>query len=789
MFFNQLRVTALVLSAVSVVVFSGCDRLLRSSQSESEKKNAGIVELSPQGLECLKEAPKIIQSYFNDQASEEQIHQVSACLGESLSTFVKFTQGKEANTYTDQELRHFFNRYLLKENQISPEFMIELMKIKTVIVGGAKATMTRAELDRIQSFIKILSAQLIQTRGLWKVYLFKAPTGTVNGKDLAIALEKGRGFIRQVIGASRLAGSLYELSDLKSFISELSGFLGQSPELAEVTKWIPLVESLKVLFMGKHSPLNTEREWLDSLDWAARAYFLAIEYRYQIHRKDFSMVPSWNQLLDFVDRTLDVVEEAPVFQRDGKLQTVLIDRALDEFWKLDLFKTLVLPETVKKSYRMVILRVLERNPSRQAVAIEVHGLDRRHLSVLRIEYNIWKMTQTWINEQFQDGTIGAPVAYTKLLSAAVKFNHQSEIKKMKEAKEQSDLFEVAWKDWQRLLKQDPALRWTLYSTLEIGKPLKSDEVSFVGLNYMNALRSLTRLVQRGYGEGQSRQVWNLHLKEKGLVSFEEDFRELGQAIGFLDPRSHNPGGRTFKEASFFTFHGNGNEYLSGLELFEELNLMISGGQTLTSWLIADGEHYKCATGEIDKVLSKPVFYENCFKDMLRKQNEFRLQSMPMLSREIKDFSSATWEEFYAQLMVVAGLEKRRAGIVEFAEIRTAVMVLQYVEVLMQVYDTNSNGRLSLDEMKIAAPRFRRFISGLADKEIAKSLPRLQKFLPGLRNFDDIVDHIFLCMMYEGRRPGVNDLITFAGKRALGLGEIGRTDLVRVLSVLKKDAVK
>lgn len=767
---SNLRRLALLAFSLVVVMQTGCDRFLKSSATAEEKAKKETIDLSPAGMNCLEKLPDQLEKFIEDKASVGDVETAYGCLNKALDTFSRFTAGSEANVYTDEELRHFLNRYLLKKNQVSKDFMSQLMKLKLLMIGGSARSMTRTELKQMENFISIFKEESLKLNGWMRILLFQAGAPDVSTEKLEELNRIVKSVASRLLHETKAAGSLYEFSDLQSLVSEVRGFLGQTRALEPVLKWMPLLSQLKNMFFGTHSKIASEREWQEASAYALDGYSMALEFFYRLRKQDFNTHESWSRVIQFVDRGLDFLDRAPVLNNDGRFETRALDGVLDEIWSLNLLKLNLNVDTVKKSYRMVVLRVLDRNASRQAQAVEVVALDRKHLSVLRQEYNVWRVAQSLIMNLFKDRRISDGVDAATLTGAIESEPVLVNIAGLKQGPEQREALLASWAQWAALLKDSRPVQWTESMKVLMRYDVPTAKTSFAGLNLLNALRSVSRLVLRAYGEGEGADAWQLKIKEQGLLNMQEDFRAFGREVRFLDPRSEDPAIRTFKEANFFTFHGNGDDWLDARELTEELSVLISGGAHMTQDVLALANQAQCQTGKID-IFDQPIYRNDCFEKVLRTNFSSVLENLPGMTTLAKMMTNEQWDSFYKSMLAVAALDQREEGTIEYAEIRTGLVVLQYVETLMVVYDTNRDGRLTEKEILGSAPRFRGFI---------KSISPLGDFM---------VDDIFLYLAYKGKKPGAMDLISFKFEKSMGLGDIGRVELMNVLAVLKKDAAK
>src|SRR5690606_29875104 len=134
---------------------------------------------------------------------------------------------------------------------------------------------------------------------------------------------------------------------------------------------------------------------------------------------------------------------------------------------------------------------------------------------------------------------------------------------------------------------------------------------------------------------------------------------------------------------------------------------------------------------------------------------------------------AKWDEFYSNLISTARISPAKGGKIETADLRTAVMILHYTESLMGVFDLNQSGKLSVDEIRAAAPRFYEFMKAQS--------PTGAKF---------IVTDFFLYLVHKGKKPTPGSYAYFQAQKAFtSFEDVGRDKILRVLRVLKDEAAK
>lgn len=755
--------SGLVLTSLLVTV--GCSDFLRDKRSAKSIADEKTIKFDI-NEECLKQVPKGLQQFFADEESTKTLDPSVDCLKDSLDKFQKYARGEQKDVYTAKELQHFLNRYLLKSNQISDAFLSEVMKLKVVVVGGDRSSLTRKEFQDIYAYLDLLKIQAKSLSGSFKLLLFnkdkkQAETPELQ-KTLGTSEEKVLNVLTKLLDQSQIVGSRYEFDDLKGFIFELDKFVGDSEALKAIIKWLPVVETAKLLFIGEHSKLVSQKEWKNALSWLNKGYFFALKYYYIIETLNLTTPSEWAILLPWTDQALDLIESSPMMREKSILQAQYLDRLIDGIWGLNLFDISMDSGIIKRVYRKAIVHMIEGQPAGKGNPNGVTGLKLEHFNIIRQEYHIWRLSQMSVNEAF---TNNQALNQTGLIQELGKFDFNRAIKEIGADGIEKETLVRAWFDWLTALKQDRPVVLNKKKKVTVAYNLKGAQVHFSSLNLMNAVRSWTRLAMRGYGDHRSPHLGDSRISEQRLINLEEDFREFGRAIGFLDPRQPSPAARTFKEGNFFTFHGNGDDWLSYLETFELLNVLMSGGRNIVGEILDDLGKKGCLL-PVKDIFNKPIAVEWCFKQSLKKQASVYFDNMTWMNQLISGFSLNEYDDFYEALMKLSRLPETDPSKVEYAEIRTAATVLQYVESLFVVYDKNGDQILSEEEVTQAFPRFKNFIIKMAKN-------------------DWFTEDIFLFLIYEGRAPtGVGEILSFKAERLAGLGDVNKLQLIKVLSVLK-----
>jgi hypothetical protein len=299
-----------------------------------------------------------------------------------------------------------------------------------------------------------------------------------------------------------------------------------------------------------------------------------------------------------------------------------------------------------------------------------------------------------------------------------------------------------------------------------------EPISFGAANMFNAVRSMVRLVMRGYGDQQTKNVFEKKITRQRLIHLEEDFRELGRALAFLDPRETNSASRTFDQGNFFSYHGNGDEYLTAYETSEILSILLSGGRAQLNEIYADLGSRKCLLPEID-IFGKNFVSEDCFYQTLRERLNLYTNHIPKMQEFLSHLSPKDFAEAYRGLMSVSYVKSHQAGKLESTEIRSFCVVLDFIESLMSIYDVNNDMLLTENEVASATPRFSAFITKVSPLG------------------DFLVEDIFLYLAFKGEKPAAekwDSLTAFVlARNTIGIGETNKLNLIKLLGVLNNES--
>jgi hypothetical protein len=723
-----------------------------------------VVVISTKEVDCLKEVPQNLQKFIDDEG--EKITPTVQCLQTALHTFSRRFKGENDNVYRATELQHFLNRYLLQKNQIIDSFMAELMKFKVLVVGGSLDGLTREEIEQLCQILEAGEPAFDALQGQMKLLSFRDLPGKGLGTEATELQVKLQDLAKFLLARTKVTESHYEFEDFKSFVHELDHFLNGSKSLQSLLRWMPLAESVKLVFWGPHASLRSTSEWQESAKWVINGYLAVLQFYYGIRHLDLSSPADWEQLLPWLDGVLSLVEVSPAMRANEKLSATALDQLIDDLWKLELFHTSLDPTMIKETYRKILVHFIEGRPGGIGNAVAIDGLSAEDLRLLQLEYHAWEVTQRALDRLYlQKQNWSVPELRAQIQALPV----ESLLERLNASHLEHEEIARSWSDFVELFSLHPVTVIGPDSKMVTMYYNDIARTSFSGMLQLNAVKSAVRLVFRGYGDHSSAAVFDTQLSEAGMVRFEEDFRDFGRAIGLLDPRQVKPAERTFKEGNFFSYHGNGDQNLSATEFYEQVNMLLTGGSVVVGQIFHDLQAQKCLLPEKD-IFGHPLAQEDCFLRVFRKNIKVYLHHLPWMAQYLSHLSEADFYRAYQLLLKVGRLPTARPHQLEWVEIRTITTVLQYVESIYTIYDTDKDQRLSADEVRAATPRFADFITHISPLK------------------DHMVQDIFLYLVFKGEKPsGLMDLLAFKAKSMTGLPKVDRMNLFQVIGVLKTQA--
>lgn len=755
----------LLVALVTTIGLCGCDNFLKRQGPPVDEQ----VVFQGSTMACLKSVPNELGLFLKDELTPERVAENFACLRATLTQFNKFTRGSVIPAqYSSEEIRSFLNEALPKDRPVSIEFMAEIFKLKTVMLGGSDKVMTKAEIEAAHRLLFELESEFVALRGKMKILLFQGPKQTLSSDDLKSAQRQLELSVKNILETSKAEPTHYGFEDIQRLVQLLNVYLNDNSLLGQLLRWLPLAQKFKTLFLGDKTIAYSQKDWQQVLGWTVRGYGSTLEFAYWIKSLDLNQPAEMERLIDFGDSVFDLVEASPELKEKSVLSLKAVDAVLSEVMTQNLLKTNIALPIFQESLRMALTTMIEGPFPQRRSAYEVETMTRKHLATLRYEWNAWALTQRHINQVFKN-----PKQVVKYPDFARQLNEATgrELVQKRPSLKPGEAPELlqTWSEWVGLMKLKQPMLWNEKERMVIRRDNALTQVGFAGMTKVSLLRTFTRLVMRGYGQGTQKNLWNLTLGPKDFSLFQDDFRLIGQDLHALDARSASPAERTFKEASFFTFSGNGDSILTSTELFEELNILAAAGGMISTDIYNRALKANCGADGFD-VFGKSYLETECFRRIFKLEFSDVFSAAPgVMALQMSMFGHVNETSFYDSIWELGAAPYSRAGYTEYSEIRVYATILYYVEILRLLYDTDANMRLSQAEIERAAPRFREFI---AEKSpLGKTM----------------ADSFFTCLVFEQKKPQMDwNTSRCLLQKYFGFADVGPAELLKVLAVLKAD---
>jgi hypothetical protein len=772
---------AIILAIIASLV--GCDRFLGK-----EPKKAETIQIRPKGLNCLQDWPEKVLAFIEDRASESQTKEVFSCMQSAMNTFTLFMEGQDKRVYEDKELKKFINEYMfkirenLKEYQLSDEFVFQMMKLKVFLIGGSPTVLTKVEIEAIVKHFDVLAEEAIKLRGKMKIILLTADAKDITDAKIQETQDAIKNTVEKVLSVTKVAGANYEWTDFEGFLKELNVFLHDSESTKLFQQWYPLANSLRKVFMGDRLDLRSMRDYRDTTGWIIDAYGLVSRYVYMIQGKEHSDQSLWRELISLADMSFETIEKSPIILKSGYIPVEAVDEVFDELEKNKILNDVFTAAVLKDLYRKILAHAVQAPRAGRMQSFAVRGIDALDIATLKFEYQVWKISQLQLLAVFNERKEVSLPEYKMAMNA---IDIQKTLADMKLKVDQQDGLLRSWRDWLSLQNLSHPLIFT--DNYQLTVPLRKNELARTNITFqsgmmVNALRSMIRFILLGYGESapsakSQKNIWDAYMTEERMIQWEEDFRDFGRAVKFLDPRSNGSAKRTFGEGNFFTFSSQGDGRLSGIEMTELFSLLISGGKATSFLIMEDAARMQCTTDKKD-VFNQPVLLGNCFKSLYVKNFSKYYSNLPALLQALQS-RTISMNNVYDLAYRVAEDEKKEKGTIVYGEIRTMSVIFHYIEALMAVFDRNHDNYLDQKELSAAFPRF---------QQLVLRLNPLQ---------DVLAETAFLYIVTRGELPDTSGFWSTIGagldftwfSAAEQVKPVSREQLLKVLTIIKAASKK
>ena len=742
----------------------GCSKYLKG-----EKKQDEVIDLPNQRLEKLKTLPDSLKKVSVGELSASDIRDNFETLQYALKYFMERTRGSSENAYSVEDMRGFFGKYFLKENNVSPELAQEMMKMKKALLGGSEKWLTKEEISRLIDVLGAIKEETVLLTPYFKILLLKQED-KLDWQQVTAAMEQLRRSLQKLLKGTELARSDYAFEDAKNLLFGIANFISGDKLFStyqDISTWGPLLESVKSVLIGPNGRFTGQGDWSMALDNVVDLYEVFLKYHYVVSKQEYENAQDMRQISQFFAQTMRLVSTSYQMQKTGEIPFAAIDDLLEKAADKKLIPMGMSAASLKTTYRTILLKIFE--PARKGDTNGFTSVKRIHLAAIFREFNVWRLSESFI-DQLPFSPAGFSAAEIASRFDQYDFEHVITGGLERDPYEQ-DALRRSWKDFGILLKTPNAMTFDNAGRIIIAPGSPNANMTWKSLMRFNVMKSLTRLFLIGYGKGPALDLSQATMSESDLTQWYTDYQALGQELKAFDPRSLNPGKRSFMEANFFTFSGNGDDQMSSSETFEFVSFLFSAGLGSGAQIREDLKEAHCETTEVD-IMGFQKFDPKCFEDTLHRQFEQEFANLPQLVKEVKAMNDTQWDQYFQTVLAATRVSDPNSGRVEMSDLRTLVVVIHYIESLMKTYDKDGNQRFSIAEIYDSFPRFAKF---------------LRQSSPGLA--DNKLKDGFAYLLFYGAKPTAFQYVWFQGIKLVSNPMAGRGQIVKVFKVLKEDLNK
>lgn len=246
-----------------------------------KNKSDNVAKIS--GTDCLDQAMTDLKSFAVGEASDEQVESSMTCLQSMLTTFKENVRGQDANSFTPQELGGFINREYMQSSTLSEGFMLQVGKLKSMLLGGEDNRITKTEIDGLIALIERYKPELVNLNPHMKIITGKwvaSGDSRANENDFfaaQTALDSVLAKLGQQLAASERS---YDLRDMLALVTEAGRSFNMSASTIDlISRAAPFILKFKELFIGP-GPALQGLQWSGFAKTAAEAYSQSLRIKY-----------------------------------------------------------------------------------------------------------------------------------------------------------------------------------------------------------------------------------------------------------------------------------------------------------------------------------------------------------------------------------------------------------------------------------------------------------------------------------------------------------------------------
>ena len=253
-FFYLLRIVVL-----PVFLFAGCG--LRTGERSVSANTEGF------SIGCLNGINKKAELYMSGKLNAHQINQTANCINTALRIFKNRVRGQKQGEFAPDELRKFIQDLFLQDRAISDGLLLQLVRLKQVIIGGTANRLTESDIERFIVFVNVLKKEAVFFQPYIKTLNSQERQPTKQSEKWAGAVsQKFKESISRISGFLKEFSMPYLISDITALVQELNLFFEKQPKnMPYLEEKMKLTGALKQFIVGGSDSVVKPEEWEDFL--------------------------------------------------------------------------------------------------------------------------------------------------------------------------------------------------------------------------------------------------------------------------------------------------------------------------------------------------------------------------------------------------------------------------------------------------------------------------------------------------------------------------------------------
>ncbi len=267
------------ISLAFVLLFTlGCGLKL----GEKNKTN-NVLEIK--SASCLDQSLSQLNLFFAGDATDEQVSESFMCLQDVLLAFKDNVRGKEMDSYTPAEIAGYIANKFAKEGGggLSAGLLVEIMKLKIILVGGDADKLTKNEIQALSSIIARLKNDIVKLNPHMKIISSKwKPDAQSEMKEKKFLEAKAafEEFLNRVALLLASSGRPYELNSLLNLaIEAIKGSPTGAARVTLINNARNFVTKFKMTLIGGSEAL-AGKEWVPFAKTLSEVFFQSLRLKY-----------------------------------------------------------------------------------------------------------------------------------------------------------------------------------------------------------------------------------------------------------------------------------------------------------------------------------------------------------------------------------------------------------------------------------------------------------------------------------------------------------------------------